>query len=179
MGNWCSMRKVVKRKEGVKCGTWADLPASYEGPLGWKGAAKRYWTVVVKGEEKEQERKEREEKAFREELKAAREKKKVRAKSWKTSGKTRRPQNQRGKEVEQEEEKRTKDLQEGEWRKRQERARRFLGVEITRPSMSGTHEGPAPINTAEEEKKKKEEREKTEKKERRERKEREEGKGRE
>merc|ERR1712087_444432 len=107
MGNWCSMRKVVKRKEGVKCGTWADLPASYEGPLGWKGAAKRYWTVVVKGEEKEQERKEREEKAYREELKAAREKKKVRVRAWVASGKARRPKNLRRKEEEQEEEKET------------------------------------------------------------------------
>merc|ERR1712087_441788 len=86
---WCSMRKVVKRKEGVKCGTRPDLPERYDGPLGWKGAAKRYGTVVVKGEEKEQERKEREERAFREELNAAREKKKMRKKQWVGSGKPR------------------------------------------------------------------------------------------
>merc|ERR1739838_1268161 len=93
-------------------GTRPDLPERYDGPLGWKGAAKRYGTVVVKGEEKEQERKEREERAFRENLEAARKKKKGRAKGW-VSGKARQNRHVRVQIQRDEEEKRRKEL----WRK--------------------------------------------------------------
>merc|ERR1712212_382186 len=65
-----------------------------------------------------------------------------------------------------EEEKRAKEQEERDWEKRRDRARRYLGVEISRPSSSGTQGGPAPVDTTEEEKRKKEEKEKTEKKER-------------
>merc|ERR1712183_181610 len=98
-------------------------------------------------------------------LKAAREKKKARVKGW-VSGKTRHNQHLRAIQKKEEEEKRAKEQEEKEWEKRRERARRFLGVEITRPSSSGTQGGPAPVDTTEEENRKKEEKEKTEKKER-------------
>merc|ERR1739838_327907 len=101
------------------------------------------------------------EKAFRENLKAAREKKKARVKGG-MGGKPRhnpyqRPGNQRKMEEERvKEEKRAKEQEERDWEQRRVRARRYLGVELTRPSSSGTLGGPAPIEATGEEKKKKE-----------------------
>ena len=64
--NLSLLRKVTKRLNLRRCGTQPHLPEEEMGELGWKGAAERYGTVTVYGEEVLQERRKREKKAHEE-----------------------------------------------------------------------------------------------------------------
>ena len=109
--NWCSMRKTVKRRGERRCGTRPDLPEEEEGPLGWKGAAARYGTVKVTGEEKTQERRDRQERAFEEAMAAARKKKRERTRQF-----AERKRKERGRE------KQPSGAQKRKWKKEREQA---------------------------------------------------------